>query len=217
MGRTGLEVYTDYDQRLLRADLLTFLDRDSDFREATGAVPQAFEQRLSGTSAGDVSLGGFVDRIDVTPDSGQAYVIDYKTGSMREFENMNQGDPFLGGTKLQLPVYVLAASGAEQVRALYWFISRRGGFEQLSYEESAANRERFEETVAAIVDGVRAGAFPAVPGEEDDFRGGFTNCRYCDFDRNCSRRRVYEHQGKRADPGMAAWINVSVTARGERL
>src|SRR5256886_10114736 len=52
--------------------------------------------------------------------------LDYKTGRADEYDKANAADPFLAGTKLQLPVYVLAAAGAEKVQALYWFVSARG-------------------------------------------------------------------------------------------
>ncbi len=215
MGRAGLDVFADYDRALLRADLATFLEQDSSFREETGAVPAAFEQSVPPTPQGGVMLRGFVDRIDRTPDGERAWVIDYKTGSAREFEGLGPDDPFLGGTKLQLPVYVLAAADAREVQALYWFISRRGGFEKLPYARSAESQRRFEATVQAIVEGARAGAFPAVPGEENEFYGGFDNCRFCDFDRICSRRRLYEQQDKQDDPALEPWRRVAAVARGE--
>jgi RecB family exonuclease len=214
-GRTGLDIYLDYDRQSLRADLALFLEADSDFRERTGAVPTAFEHRLQPQALGEISLTGFVDRIDITKDGRHAYVIDYKTGSASEYAKADAGDPFVGGTKLQLPVYTLAASEAESVQALYWFISRRGGFEQISYDESPATRARFEATVRAVLDGMHTGAFPAVPGDDDEFHGGYTNCRYCDFDRICSRRRMVEHQEKHADPALHPWLRVAFVARGE--
>jgi hypothetical protein len=162
-----------------------------------------------------VTLAGYVDRLDRTPDERSAWVIDYKTGSASEYEQLSAEDPFAGGTKLQLPFYVLAATGAEHVQALYWFISRRGEFKQVEYDETPENRRRFEATVGAILGARRAGSFPAIPGEENDFYGGFDNCRYCDFDRLCSRRRVYEAQAKSGHPGMDPWRRVGQTARGE--
>jgi len=214
-GRAGLDIYSDLDYRALRADLATFLEQDGDFRAQTGAIPAEFELRLPPTPLDDVMLTGFVDRIDQTPNGRHAFVIDYKTGSARDFERAMATDPFAGGTRLQLPVYVLAATGAEHVQALYWFISRRGEFKQVTYEETPDNRRRFEETVRAILQGLQAGSFPAVAGDQDDFRGGFTNCRYCEFDRLCARRRLDELQDKWDDPALAPWRGVAATARGE--
>jgi RecB family exonuclease len=213
-GRTGLDVYMEYDRELMRADLVNFLEYDNAFRELTGAVPSDFELRLS-QPLGELQLTGYVDRIDRTPDGRSAYVIDYKTGSTRDYERLAT-DPLGGGTKLQLPVYTLAAAGAEEVQALYWFISRRGGFAQISYDDNPENRARFEETVTAVLEGIGRGAFPAVPGEEDEFRGGYNNCLYCDFDRICSRRRLVEWQEKSGDAALQPWSRVAGVARGEQ-
>ncbi|HXH23045.1 MAG TPA: PD-(D/E)XK nuclease family protein [Dehalococcoidia bacterium] len=221
LGRAGLDVYADFERGSLRADLAAFLEHDNEFRAETGAVPAAFEQRLQPTRAGEALLSGIVDRLDMTPDGRRAWVIDYKTGSASEFEKLSDADPFAGGTKLQLPVYALAAGSAEEVRALYWFVSRRGEFKRVHYLDSEANRQRFERTLGAILDGVRAGAFPAVPGDEEDFRvgasqrAGFSNCRFCDFDRICSRRRVYEFQAKAGDAALDPWRRVARVARDE--
>src|SRR5205814_952994 len=38
-GRTGLDLYASYEARNIRADLVAFLESDTDFRRATGAVP----------------------------------------------------------------------------------------------------------------------------------------------------------------------------------
>ena len=65
------------------------------------------------------------------------------------------------------------------------------------------------------MEGVSRGAFPAVSGEEDDFYGGFDNCKYCDFDRICSRRRDYERATKESDEGFAPWLRVGAVARGD--
>jgi RecB family exonuclease len=215
-GLTGLDVYAGFDRRTLRADMAEFLERDSEFRALTGAVPFAFEQRIPETPAGGLRLTGFVDRVDRTPDGRNAWVIDYKTGSTYGFAKPGAGDdPFASGRKLQLPVYVYAAGGADAVQALYWFISRRGEFEQIKYDASAANSARFEQTLEAIGRGLRGGSFPAVPGDDDDFHNSFVNCRYCDFDRVCSLRRNYEFTDKQADPAAAAWLDVGRVARGE--
>lgn len=216
-GKTGLDVYATHEARTIRADLAAFLDKDSEFRRETGAVPAAFEVALPADAAvGGAHMRGKVDRIDRTPDGLRAWVIDYKTGSFRGYESLEQGDagPFDAGTKLQLPAYVAAAAPAEQIRALYWFISSRGDFKRLFYEPTAANQALFEETVKAIAAGIGAGAFPPVPGEQDDFYGTWDNCRYCDFSRICSRRREIEYAAKHDDVAMSPWLGVAATATG---
>ncbi len=215
-GQTGLEVYSQHEARAMRADLATFLEKDTAFRRETGAVPADFEAPIPEVSVAGVTLRGYVDRVDRSPDGKRAWVIDYKTGSKRNFEAIKaEDDPFAGGTKLQLPTYVEAAGDAEEVTAAYWFITHRGDYSFIGYEPTPERQALFERTLTAIVDGVRAGAFPAVPGEEDEFYGGFKNCTFCDYDRICSRRRDYEHEAKVEDGAVSPWLRVGGTARRE--
>ncbi|MCH7484036.1 MAG: PD-(D/E)XK nuclease family protein, partial [Chloroflexi bacterium] len=214
-GQTGLEVYSKHEVRTIGSDLRQFLVADNALRQMTGAVPAEFEQAIPPTEIAGVTLRGRVDRIDRTPDGRTAYVIDYKTGSTYEFRDLISGkssDPLLGGRKLQLPTYLAAAGDAENAVAMYWFITRKGGFTPLFYARTAANRERFEATLTAIVDGIRGGSFPAVPNEEDEWRGGFENCTYCEFDRICSRRRDIEYSAKESDTAAQAWRGVRLAA-----
>ena len=145
-------------------------------------------------------------------------MIDYKTGSTYEFRDLirdKDSDPLLGGRKLQLATYLAAAGDAETAVAMYWFISRKGGFTIVSYAQNDAAGERFEATLTAIVDGIRGGSFPAVPKEEDEWRGGFGNCTYCEYDRICSRRRDIEYSAKEGDPAAQAWQAVKLAAEGD--
>ena len=215
-GLTGLDIYSEHERRTMRADLATFLEEDTAFRRRTGAVPSEFEAAIPETSIAGVTLRGYVDRVDRTPDGERAWVIDYKTGSTWDFERIkDDNDPFAGGSKLQLPTYLEAARDAREVNAAYWFITHKGGFEFIDYTPTPERQALFQRTMEAIMDGVRAGAFPAVSGEEDEFYGGFENCRYCDFDRICSRRRDYELAAKIDDDGFLPWRRVGRTARGE--
>lgn len=217
-GQTGLEVYSRHEVRNIRADLRHFLSADSRFRQTTGAVPAEFEREIPPTEIAGVTLRGRVDRIDRTPDGRVAVVIDYKTGSTYEFRELINGkstDPLLGGRKLQLPTYLAAAGDAEEAVAMYWFITGKGGFTPLLYQRTEAGRERFEATFTAIVEGIRGGSFPAVPDDEDEWRGGFENCKYCDYDRICSRRRDIEHSAKETDAAAQAWRAVRLTAEGD--
>jgi RecB family exonuclease len=212
-GVTGLDIFADHDTRTIIADLRRFLAEDTAFRKETGAVPFAFEAVIPETEVlPGVVLRGRVDRVDRTIDGQRAWIIDYKTG--RADDKSTPGDPLAGGTQLQLPAYVSAAADAMEVRTLYWFITQRGGFTKVEREVTPELMERFRDAVNAIVQGIRAGAFPAVPGEEDEFWGGFKNCSYCEFDRICSRRREIEFMAKESDTAMAPWKGVQVAAAG---
>ena len=213
-GLRGMDVFAGHERRTLQADLAEFLAKDSEFRIGAGAVPKEFEVTIPETEIAGVRLSGIADRIDRSEDGRQAWVIDYKTGSKDNFRGMDK-DPLLGGTKLQLPTYLEAAKGASEATAFYWFISLRGGFEQIEYVRTPEGDRRFQRTVGAIVGGIGAGAFPAVPGEYDDFSNGFTNCRYCDFDRICARRRDDAFAEKVGDPAVKPWLDVGRVAKGE--
>ncbi len=166
-GKTGLDIYAEHERRRLRADLSSFLDQDNLFRAETGAVPTGFELSLPPDPDATVPMRGYVDRIDTTPDGSAAWIIDYKTGSTRAYENMKPDDPLAGGTKLQLPAYLAAAADAETVTPLYWFISSAGKFTRIPFEANEENMARYRRTLDAIVAGIQVGAFPAVSGEEN--------------------------------------------------
>jgi ATP-dependent helicase/nuclease subunit B len=214
-GRTGLDVFASHEARTLRADLRLFLEEDTRFRRETGAVPSDFEVPLPDVTVAGVRLRGYVDRIDRTPDGKRAWVIDYKTGSSWGFDKITKDDdPLVGGTKLQLPVYLHAAADADTVRAAYWFISRKGEFERIEYPATDERRAVFERTLATIAAGIEGGVFPAVPGDEDERDGGFDHCKFCDYDRICSRRRDYELAAKQADAALDGWLAVERAAQG---
>jgi RecB family exonuclease len=214
-GLTGLSVYSAHEARTIKADLRRFLEEDTFFRKQTGAVPAQFETQIPEKEVAGVILKGVVDRVDVTPDGKSAWVIDYKSGGTADFEGITADDPLAGGKKLQLPVYMAAAPDAEEIHALYWFITQKGGFKAVEYGPSPERRDAFELTLEAILSGVRAGSFPAVPGEDNEFYGRFDNCRYCDYDRICSRRRDIEMGAKADDLAVEPWRGVKLAATGE--
>jgi RecB family exonuclease len=214
-GLTGLSVYSAHEARTIKADLRRFLEEDTLFRQRTGAIPAQFETQIPEKEVAGVTLKGVVDRVDVTPDGNSAWVIDYKSGGTADFEAITADDPLAGGKKLQLPVYMAAAPDAEEVHALYWFITQRGGFKAVEYSPSPQRRDAFELTLGAILAGIREGSFPAVSGEDNEFYGRFENCRYCDFDRICSRRRDIEMAAKADDQAVQPWRGVKLAATGE--
>lgn len=119
------------------------------------------------TSAGDVRLHGYIDRLDSAPD-GSLRVIDYKAGSAAISANHLKE-----GRRLQLPIYAMAARDAlglgEISGGFYWHIQKA--------EASSLKLEKFEGGVEAAfaiavshigrhVTGIRAGHFePKVPDE----------------------------------------------------
>ncbi len=119
------------------------------------------------TSAGEVRLHGYIDRLDAAPD-GSLRVIDYKSGgtpiSVKHLQE---------GRRLQLPIYALAARDAlglgEISGGFYWHIQ--------SAEASSLKLEKYEGGVGAAfatavahvgkhVRGIRAGHFEPKPPAE---------------------------------------------------
>lgn len=206
-GLGGLPVFARQQERALHADMVSFLAHDSRFRRETGAVPCDFEQRIDVTGPGGQRFVGYIDRID-RDGGGRVWVVDYKTGRVPDANSAALG----GGTLLQLPVYLLAAAGAAEATAVYWYISARGGFERVPYVASAINTEAFARVTGAIAGGVAAGSFPAVPGDFDEYYSEFANCRFCDFTRICSRSRGDDFARKSADADVDPWAGVARAA-----
>jgi ATP-dependent helicase/nuclease subunit B len=128
---------------------------------------------------------------------------DYKTGRTDSYKAIDV-DPVIAGQALQLALYAETARrnlGGASVEAAYWFISSRGGFAMHRPRKSAAEVSmRLREVLGHIASGIQTGAFPAVPGEEDEFYGGFDSCRWCDYDRVCPNARDQLWLSKRESP-----------------
>ncbi len=174
LGITGRRAFWDRDRRRILADLDRFLSADTELRDehelTTLATELSFGLPRSAQPAIEVPLSdgrtlrfrGAADRVDRSR-SGALLVIDYKTG--RSFSVGEEGDPTAAGTKLQLPVYALAARAAfgtasTPVVAAYWFVSTRGDFRWAEVLLDARTQERFDEVLRTIVDGIEHGVFP---------------------------------------------------------
>jgi hypothetical protein len=139
---------------------------------------------------GELHLRGAVDRVD--SDLHGMRVIDYKTGTSRDYEGGT--GTFHGGRRLQHAVYAVAAErllGGHDVAGEYHFPTRRGEnrivrFEALALKGVGALLDR----MLAIVAG---GGF--VPTERAD------DCRFCDYAPVC---RVRAEWGRVESP-LAEW------------
>jgi len=194
-------------------DLHRFLVEDDRFRAEHGVVPEEAELRfgpghgrpvtLRLSDGRDVAFKGMVDRVDRSADGALA-VLDYKTGSAYGVEGIDD-DPVVRGTKLQLPLYALAAQGrlgAAPTYAAYWFISEKGKFERVGTVVGPAVLDRCTEVVATLVDGIEGGRFPARPGPKE------SNCTYCAYQPLCPARdeRPRAWERVRDDPGLAQYV-----------
>lgn len=146
---------------------------------------------------------GRADRVDRAADGGLV-VSDYKTGRQVALARLTS-DPLVGGRRLQLPLYALAArshfGAAGPVRARYWMVSAERSTPCYHLELTEDMEFHFRVVVGRIARGIQAGAFPADPGPPR--ADGFEHCRYCDFDRACPATRDRQWAAKRADPALA--------------
>ncbi len=206
-GKTGKPLLWRIQSEELIADLLMFLDKDNEYRKATGAVPESVEMAFGfdGQAPVVIKLGdgrelsfrGRADRVDRASD-GSLKVIDYKTGSTKKYDGIGK-DPVMAGTLLQLPLYAAAAraqldGGAKgsglPPSANYWFATRTGDFKQVGYTVDDEVSDRFVAVLSEIACGIEEGVFAAVPGAHNTFFGTADNCGFCAFDRLCPSDRV---------------------------
>jgi hypothetical protein len=219
-GRTGRPVRWQIEARRLRRSLHAFVDQDNTLRAAHGVVPHDIEMAFGVPGADQAALElpdlpalhGIADRVDLAPDGSAAVVYDYKTGSLTSYKKITGPDPTVGGTRLQLPVYALAAqarTGATDVRAAYWFINDAEHATTIGLDLTPDVMARFRESVGLITEGIDAGVFPAVPGPRT--LNGFANCEFCEFDRICPTDRGRTWEAVQLDPRTDAFRALSET------
>jgi ATP-dependent helicase/nuclease subunit B len=223
-GLTGRPVFWRHERAQILALADRFLTEDDGHRAGDGTRPVAAELRFGYSDDGDgpgpvvLSLAdgrslrfrGSADRVDVG-DDGTIHVVDYKTGKSDDFRRLGPENPDEGGTKLQLPVYGMAARqfvgrGDAPVQAHYWFISEREGFRRIGYAVDDQVLARVGGTLATIVEGIERGAFPARP---DTSGTPWVTCPYCDPDGLgvADLRRDWER--KRSHPAVAAYAGMA--------
>ena len=198
-GVTGRRVLWEVAQQDILQDLERFLDDDEQYRADEGMQPRHAEYAfgfdgppvaMALPDGGEVRFRGFIDRVDVARDGLRAVIVDYKTGSSRQYAQMKD-DPLMAGKRLQLPVYAMAVRETllpdAALRAEYWFISANGGYTRVPVTLDTVEAQ-FRSMVQAIAEGVRGGVFPANPGPSGF--GGPENCRYCDFQRICPTNKL---------------------------
>jgi RecB family exonuclease len=223
-GLTGRPVFWRRERAQILALADRFLTDDDTHRRRDGTQPIAAELRFGygddGTGPGPVVVPladgrglrfrGAADRVDVG-DDGTVHVMDYKTGKSDDFRGLGPDNPDERGTKLQLPVYGLAARqfvgrADAQVQAHYWFISEREGFKRIGYAVDEQVLARVGSTLATIVDGIERGAFPARP---DATYSPWVTCPYCDPDGLGVADLRREWERKRDDPAIAAYAGIA--------
>lgn len=225
-GLTGRPLFWKRDRRRLLADLRDFLHHDDVHRAAHGTTPIAGELGFGFNTDGEgaavrlplpdgrvLTVRGRADRLDQA-DDGTLHVVDYKTGTVHAGYNVITGnDPVGAGTKLQLPVYGLAARAhhgqpAAPVRAEYWFVTRSGKFTRKGYDITESVLAHVSATVGEIVTGIEGGLFPAHPPESGS-TAVRVGCPACDPDGLGTVELRQHWERKRLDPAMAPYADLA--------
>lgn len=216
-GRTGHERLWQRARQSILADLEHMLDDDDAWRADTGARVVASEMPFGrdgqapvsvATAEGRILMRGSADKVDLGAD-GMVYVTDIKTGSRSAFADIGSADPLVGGTKLQLPVYALAArdrygSPTSPVRAAYWFVRRDRG--RISVDLTPDLEQAYGSVLAVLARSIAAGVFPARAPEDADY--GYVRCPYCNPDGVGYTERRREWEAKRDDPALATYVGL---------
>ncbi len=169
-------------KEVLRDGEWTPLDFEVPFGDGKGKNEVAFDT---------FHLQGRMDRVDISKDGSRLRVVDYKSGSSTGIAK----NSVKAGTKLQLPFYLWALQGLfpekEAKEALYDYITRKGGYRQVSFTPETPDQIRdILSQVLSTVDGsVEEGSFPAV-GQE---------CEFCDYQRLCGTGMKARGERKRED------------------
>jgi ATP-dependent helicase/nuclease subunit B len=201
----GHPLLWEYERETIAASVMELLSDEA--RESSGSVPTMFEAWFGGDppdgavtfEAGGRTLSfyGKIDRIDLTPDGGYT-VIDYKTGRIAA-----KDQDLEGGSSLQLPVYLLAASNllgipVEDGRAMLRSVGTGGGRKKAIYSgaEWKTGRSEFARVLGVIVDGITSGYFFVSPRA--------AGCDYCGVRQACPTGREWLFAVKAAGDARAA-------------
>lgn len=218
-GLTGRKIFWQRERPLILRDLHRILDLDSQHRLEHQTRPVAAELAfgLRGATLGSVEarlpdgrslqFRGKADRIDRAED-GTLHIVDYKTGATHGEDKLSQDDPVLGGTRLQLPIYGLAArlhaaDPDAPVFAEYWFVSAKGRYRRYGIAVTDDVLELVGATLGAIVDGIESGVFPNHPTAASTSR--WNECWFCDPDYLGVTELRGRWDRKRSDPAVAAY------------
>jgi hypothetical protein len=217
-GLTGLPLLWRYERELMLREFVMFLVEDDD-----GAVPLAAELRfgqdgevpvvLTLPDGREVGFRGSADRVDRMPD-GSIRVTDYKTGRGNGYGGITDADVTDRGSKLQLPLYGLAARarfGATDtpVESRYLFVSEIRNQVEVAVPLDGTTLDRLRSVLGVLVDGITAGRFPARPGDEDNWQGGWVNCGHCDFDRICLADRDRGWERVRPSAALQPYVELA--------
>ncbi len=213
----GVPAFWEIDRKAITRAVMGLLSSEAGGEE--GLVPAFYEEPFGrafeaspvsfDTGSTNISFHGRIDRID-RGDGGRFRVIDYKTGKLD-----GRDDDMAGGTALQLPVYILAASAIlglplEKGTALYRKVSIAGGKARVSFDGAKWGElgGKFAGILDVIVGGIGGGLFFMYPDPP--------RCDYCDVRGACpsSKRLLFERKALR-DPRAAEYLAMREGVEGD--
>ncbi len=228
-GLTGRDLFWRQDRRNAHRDLRELLRHDSNGRRRARTHPVATELAFGFDPAvppvavvvpGDreVRFRGMIDRVDRS-DEGALLVTDYKTGRSEAYAGLGEAEPTLGGTRLQLPVYTLAARQAlgdadTEVTAEYWFATVVGRYGHRPLPLTDDVHDTVLADLATIVGGIEAGRFPAHPRRPGWQR--WVDCPACDPDGAGTAERWREWTRKKEAPELEAYRALAARQGADR-
>ena len=195
-------------------------------RAADGLLASIFE-RAFGAFSPDQQFPGFcvtagthtfnfrgrIDRIDISKDGKRARVIDYKTGMLPETMAGDKRTPFMGGEKIQIPIYRGALSvlrefvDVESVEGEYLHLQPRDARTvpcSFSSEELEKASKALPDLLEILGDGIEKGLFFARTHGRVRPPG---HCDYCDYQRICGKDRIQREERKENDPLARAFVS----------
>lgn len=197
----------------LQTHLDDLLDEDEVIRRTEGLLTDPADVEapvrnvvIDRPSGVPVVFRGRIDRIDRSLDGGRVVAVDYKTGSAAKAPNVER-DPVAAGKALQLAVYARALAERHpnaSVGSAYWYVTdATAGAVRRAVEWNATTESRLKSVVDVMATGIEGGAFPLVPGDEDN--RSYVNCRTCPYDRLCPVDRGELWTRKAQDAGAKAF------------
>ena len=186
-GVTGLPLTWRLIRDQVAAELHAYLDGERDHAAAeSGWQPLATERTFRGVPipAGEcvLTFSGRIDRLDRSATGLR--VVDYKTGAAAREDTAG----YRSGRSLQLPIYLHAAAALEETalahcHAEFQYVSERAGYQRLGLAGAQLVADgRFSEVLAAMAEGIAAGAFFYRPSPRGS---GRENCHLCDYQDVC--------------------------------
>jgi RecB family exonuclease len=220
-GLTGNPVLWAQDRAAILVSLQRALKDDDGYRATKAATWLAAELPFGLRGAPPVTVqlsdgselmfNGFADRVDRRED-GSLIVVDIKTGKSEGFKGLDSVNPTKNGSKLQLPIYGLAArqshgSATDRVEAQYWFVGRDLG-DRIGYEVTDEVLLEYTRVLGVIVDGLRSGVFPMVPAAPSSWLP-WVDCDYCDPDGLGTAERHRDWLAKSQDVQLTSYLSLA--------